>query len=199
MSINLKNRILLEKLLLYTLIFFLTSGIFFSFFPLMRKLYEVEADIISHHSDKFGTSIDLDSRLFLVQENTIYPQTALKIEPKINAVTVEEKTPTIIKNFKVLETINTTITGYSSTVDQTNCQPFITASGAWVEDGIVAANFLPFGTQIRIPEYFKDKIFVVKDRMNQRHNDRIDVWFSNRQQALRFGIKYTSIEIVQEI
>ncbi len=98
------------------------------------------------------------------------------------------------------------ITGYSSTVDQTNSEPFITASGAWVRDGIVAANFLPFGTRIRIPELFGDKIFVVKDRMNRRysppydnvwHDGYVDVWFSTRQEARNLGRRTTYIEIIR--
>jgi 3D (Asp-Asp-Asp) domain-containing protein len=33
--------------------------------------------------------------------------------------------------------------------------------------------------------------------MNRRHNNRVDVWFQTRQQALNFGIKYTYIEVVE--
>jgi len=44
------------------------------------------------------------------------------------------------------------ITAYSSTVDQTDDTPFITANGSFVRDGIVANNMLPFGTKIKIPE-----------------------------------------------
>ena len=198
MSTNLKSKFFLKKILLYILILSLTTGAFIFFSPLMKSFYSVEADITSHHPDNHETNIDLNNRIFFVHENTIYSQSALKIEPRISAVIVEEEKP-LIKKYEVLEVINTTLTGYSSTVDQTNSQPFITASGAWVRDGIVATNFLPFGTQIRIPRYFGDKIFVVKDRMNQRHNNRVDIWFSSRQQALNFGIKHSYIEIVEEI
>src|SRR5437868_1496729 len=45
-----------------------------------------------------------------------------------------------------VQRIATKITAYSSTEDQTDDSPFITASGAHVADGIVAANFLPLHT-----------------------------------------------------
>ena len=89
------------------------------------------------------------------------------------------------------------ITGYSSTVDQTDSTPFITASNKRVRPGIVAANFLPFGTQIKVPKYFGDRVFIVEDRMNKRFNNRVDIWFTSRGEALRFGKVLTTIEILE--
>lgn len=80
-------------------------------------------------------------------------------------------------------------TAYSSTPGQTDSSPFITASGQHVRDGIIAANFLPFGTRVRIPDYFGDKEFVVTDRMAPRFESRIDVWFPEYHQAKQFGVK----------
>ncbi len=91
-----------------------------------------------------------------------------------------------------------TVTGYSSTVEETDDTPFITASGSLVEDGIVAANFLPFDTRVRIPEIYGNKIFTVKDRMNKVYYYNIDIWFAETQKAKEFGVKQTYIEIVQE-
>jgi len=89
------------------------------------------------------------------------------------------------------------ITAYSSTPDQTDSSPFITARGTYVRDGIVAANFLPFGTKIKIPELFGDKIFVVEDRMNSRYWHKVDIWFPERHDALEFGIKTAKIQIIE--
>jgi len=90
-----------------------------------------------------------------------------------------------------------TITGYSSSYDETDEDPYITASGEFVGEGIVATNFLPIGTKIKIPSLFGDKIFVVKDRMNPRYYYRIDVWFPSKESALNFGIHYdVEIEVV---
>ncbi|HOB89896.1 MAG TPA: hypothetical protein PKG74_01010 [Candidatus Colwellbacteria bacterium] len=92
--------------------------------------------------------------------------------------------------------IVTTITAYSSTPDQTDDTPFITASGKFVGDGIVAANWLPFGTKIRIPEIFGDKVFEVQDRMAPKHDEKLDIWFKTREEALKFGVRKSRIEIL---
>ena len=52
------------------------------------------------------------------------------------------------------------VTAYSSTPDQTDATPFITANGTTVHDGIIAANWLKFGTRVRIPDMFGDKVFI---------------------------------------
>ena len=91
--------------------------------------------------------------------------------------------------------IKVKITAYSSTVDQCDDDPFVTASGHHVEDGIIAANFLPFNTKVRIPAIYGDKVFVVKDRMNRKYDDRVDIWFNDTQEAINFGIKSTYIEV----
>lgn len=94
--------------------------------------------------------------------------------------------------------IKVVITAYSSTPDQTDDTPFITASGKYVADGIVANNMLPFGTKIRIPDLYGDKIFVVEDRMNRRKsNYQFDIWFPEKQLAVNFGVKTAEIEILE--
>ena len=91
------------------------------------------------------------------------------------------------------------VTAYSSTVDQTDSTPFITASNSHVRDGIVAANFLRFGTKVRFPNTYGDKIFVVEDRMNSRYPYRVDIWMRSREEAKQFGAKIVLIEIIKEI
>jgi len=96
------------------------------------------------------------------------------------------------KTFKVLAT------GYSSTVDQCDADPFITASNKHVHRGILACNFLPFGTLVKFPEHFGDRVFIVEDRMAKRFSDRMDVWFETRSEALRFGArKLTAVVITK--
>ena len=87
-------------------------------------------------------------------------------------------------------------TAYSSTLDQTDSTPFITASGTNVRDGIVACNFLKFGTRVRFPELYGDKIFVVEDRMAAKNNHKIDIWFSTRWEAKQFGVKQVKVEVL---
>ena len=95
------------------------------------------------------------------------------------------------------KTITATITGYSSTEDQTDSTPFVTASNTTVRDGVVAANFLPIGTKIQIPKIFGNKVFVVEDRMHQRFNDRIDIWFADRELAKQFGLRKATVVVFE--
>lgn len=86
---------------------------------------------------------------------------------------------------------------YSSTVDQCDADPFTTASGQKVRDGIIAVNGLPFGTRVRIPSHFGNKVFVVQDRMNARWgNSRIDIWMPTRNAAIQWGVRTVQIEIL---
>lgn len=91
------------------------------------------------------------------------------------------------------------ITAYSSTPDQTDDTPFITASGTRTRDGVIAANFLPIGTKVRIPTVYGEKVFVVEDRMNSRYWKRMDIWMATRSEALRFGLRTLPVEIIKEI
>ncbi len=88
------------------------------------------------------------------------------------------------------------ITAYASVPEETSSHPFITASGAMVRDGIIAANFLPFGTLVKIPRLFGDKVFVVKDRMNRKFNKRIDIWMPTVREAVDFGIRRAVVIIL---
>jgi len=98
---------------------------------------------------------------------------------------------------KVVQRMLVMATAYSSTVWQTDDTPFVTAAGTSVRDGIIANNMLPFGTRIRIPDLYGDKIFVVEDRMHKRKGGyQIDIWFPEYWQAKNFGAQTTLIEIL---
>lgn len=88
------------------------------------------------------------------------------------------------------------VTAYSSSPDETDDTPFVTASGETVADGIVAANFLPLYSTIQIPEVFGDRVFIVKDRMHSRKTNFVDVWMPSKEKAKEFGIHQTEILIV---
>jgi len=85
-------------------------------------------------------------------------------------------------------------TAYSSTVDQTDASPFITASGQKVGSGTLAANFLPFGTQVRIGK----NVYTVTDRMNSRYDGKyiIDIWKPTRFEAIQHGARIVEMEVV---
>jgi len=94
------------------------------------------------------------------------------------------------------KTIVVEATAYNSLPEQTNDAPFITASGTYTRDGIVAANFLPFGTAIKIPDIFGDRVFVVEDRMHQRYTERIDIWMETPDEAKLFGLRKVKVVIL---
>ena len=103
-----------------------------------------------------------------------------------------------LPELKVIQTINVVATAYSSTPEQTDSDPFITAAGTQVRDGIVANNLFPMGTKIRLPELYGDKIFIIEDRMNSRKGYyHIDIWFPSYWEAKNFGAKRTYIEVLE--
>jgi len=123
----------------------------------------------------------LGEKLLLLDENTIMP-----------VVSPANPEPKIVKKMSVI------VTAYSSTPWETQGNPFITASGSWVEDGIIANNYLPFGTKVKMPEIYGDKVFVVEDRMHWRKgNYHVDIWFPSYSEALNFGAKRTYIEVLE--
>lgn len=95
-----------------------------------------------------------------------------------------------------------TITSYNSEPGQTDDSPCITANGFNVcEHGIedtIAANFLKFGTKVTIPDLFGERVFVVRDRMNQRYPDRVDVWMIHKADAKVFGVRRAEINVLVE-
>lgn len=98
--------------------------------------------------------------------------------------------------FETTKVMEVWVTAYSSTPEETDDTPFITASGGSVRSGIVATNLLPFGTKVQIPEVFGDRVFVVEDRMHSRKTNFIDIWMPTKEEAVEFGIAYTEILVL---
>ena len=103
-----------------------------------------------------------------------------------------------------VKTMTVVSTAYNSLVGQTDNSPCITANGhdlckQYEEDGFgntIAANFLPMVTQVKFPELYGDKIFIVRDRMNARYGyGRIDIWLPEYSEAKTFGVKRLKMEI----
>lgn len=95
-------------------------------------------------------------------------------------------------------------TAYSSDPNQTDDTPCITANGhdlceyydTYGMGNTVAANFMPFETTVTIPDYFGDKEFKVRDRMNARYGyGRIDIWMPSYEQAKAFGVRYIKMNV----
>ena len=98
--------------------------------------------------------------------------------------------------FSPKKTIYILVTAYSSSPDETDEDPLITASGTLVRPGVAASNFLPFGTLIKIPSLFGNKVFRIEDRMHPRFSKRIDIWMPSKEKAKNFGVKKVKIEIL---
>lgn len=159
-------------------IFFVVLGIFVVGVPIFElSLQKPGADLIS---DDLAPSFNQEGLIFL-EKNTLIPiSNPSDPEPK-----VVRKLPVVV-------------TAYSSSIWETDNNPYITAAGTWVRDGIVANNKYPFGTKIRFPEIYGDKIFVVEDRMSwKKGNYHFDIWLPSYWEAKSFGAKRTYIEILE--
>ncbi len=108
----------------------------------------------------------------------------------------EEEKPSVVAE-KPDITMDAVITAYSSTPDQTDSDPFIAASGKRVHEGMIAANGMPFGTRIKIPSLYGDRIFLVEDRMNARYGyGRMDIWMdAPKAELYKFGVKRVMVEV----
>ena len=86
-----------------------------------------------------------------------------------------------------------TVTAYSSSPDETWGDPFTTASGRRVFDGLIACpRALPFGTQVRIG----DRTYQCYDRLHRKYDDRFDIWMPTKAAALAFGQQRLEVEVI---
>ncbi len=119
----------------------------------------------------------------------------LAAQKQANELTKAENGP------KIIRTSVHSMTAYNSEPGQTDNSPCITANGFNVcEHGIedtIAANFLKFGTKVMIPELFGDRVFIVRDRMNKRYPDRVDIWMKDHSAAIKFGVKRATIQVIE--
>lgn len=117
------------------------------------------------------------------QSNGLVVQTTRLTE---KSVFVEHSTPWVekIKSLPPKVVTIAFVTAYSSTKDQTDDTPFITASQTRVRDGIVACpRKYEFGSKFEI----KGKEYVCEDRMNIRYTNRFDIWFPTKRLAKLWG------------
>jgi 3D (Asp-Asp-Asp) domain-containing protein len=89
--------------------------------------------------------------------------------------------------------IHADVTAYSSSPDETWGDPFITASGRRVADGVVACpRRLPFGTKVKIGK----RTYTCWDRLHPKYDDRFDIWKASKEEALQFGRRRVVVEIL---
>lgn len=132
-----------------------------------------------------------------VKDAVMDPEAA-KIANQNQATSTPEAAPQPVK---VLNAGPHVITAYNSEVAQTDDDPCTTANGFNVcqhnQEDTVAANFLKFGTKVRIPEIFGDRVFVVRDRMNSRYTNHVDVWMKGHSEAVNFGVQVATIQVIE--
>ena len=159
----------------------LGAGILTGIFPNLRTSYLYKTSFFQKELEENESENEELKKLVYMGENCLLPTS-----------------PPPALNLKITKKIKAVVTAYSSSVDQTDDTPYITAAGTWVRSGIVANNYFPFGTKIRIPQIFGEKVFVVEDRMHwTKGNNHVDIWFPEYSQALNFGAQITEIEILE--
>lgn len=90
-----------------------------------------------------------------------------------------------------------TVTAYSSSVDETDSDPFTTASGSKTRLGVAAYNHLPFGSKFRLPDKFGDRVFTIEDRLRAGAGKyHVDIWMPSKAEAKQWGVKVVKIEIL---
>ena len=109
-------------------------------------------------------------------------------------------------------------TAYNSLVEQTNDQPFITATGARTRWGIIAVSRdmlgvdLPYGSLVRLTDLgtyaqgrgagtyqalLDNHVFIVEDTMHPRKTRQVDVWFEEYSQAVAWGVRRLRVDVVR--
>jgi len=99
--------------------------------------------------------------------------------------------------YRIVRSGTVTATAYNSMESQCDSTPWITASGTRCREGVIASNFLPFGTKVMI-DGFPNQIFIVEDRMNRRYKYRIDIWMRQYNDAIRFGRRKIKYHVIEE-
>ena len=92
------------------------------------------------------------------------------------------------------ERVEATVTAYTSSVDETDEDPWTTASGTTAGPGTIACpSKWPFGTRVEI----EGKMYVCEDRMHARYRDKevYDVWLPTKTAAREWGRRQLAILI----
>lgn len=111
--------------------------------------------------------------------------------PDLSHEVVETKQEAILK-----ETYHVLATCYTASADETDDTPFITADGTDLRKaryGVIAANWLPFGTIVEID----GKGYVVADRMNERYGKyRVDILVKTKEEAFKCS-RYKTLTVLK--
>jgi len=112
--------------------------------------------------------------------------------PSRNFIITPEEEPVKIEKEKVGWRV---ITAYNAVPEQTDDEPCISASGLDVcntNKKICASNEFPFGTLLLI----ENEIWEVQDRTHSRYSYRIDLLFSDYNEAMQWGNRTLEVKII---
>lgn len=71
-----------------------------------------------------------------------------------------------------------------------------TASGVMVHDGVIACNFLPKNTKVRIPSLYGRKVFTVYDKLAEGLINNIDIYVKHKKLIPKEGHFEVYIEVI---
>lgn len=67
-----------------------------------------------------------------------------------------------------------------------------TASGVWPQVGMAAADHLPFGSQVTLPD---GTVVVIRDRMGGNYTDRLDLFKATEGECWTWGRRWLRCRI----
>ena len=67
-----------------------------------------------------------------------------------------------------------------------------TASGVWPAVGHAAADHLPFGSKVTLPD---GRILTITDRFGGGYSDRLDIFMNSEQECWQFGRQFLRCKV----
>lgn len=67
-----------------------------------------------------------------------------------------------------------------------------TASGVWPQVGMAAADHLPFGAKVMLPD---GRILTITDRFGGGYTDRLDIFMNSEDECWQFGRRNLVCEV----
>ena len=67
-----------------------------------------------------------------------------------------------------------------------------TASGVWPQVGHAAADHLPFGTKVTLPD---GRVLTVTDRFGGNYDNRLDIFMASESECWQFGRQFLRCRI----
>ncbi len=67
-----------------------------------------------------------------------------------------------------------------------------TASGVWPQVGMAAADHLPFGTKVTLPD---GRVLTITDRFGGGFTDKLDIFMASEQECWQFGRQFLRCKV----